>query len=76
MAPDPALPAGKPQQEVALCWKTHCNEVVLIDGDYAHLKRLDKEVEGLNPVARFLLPMEIDEGSRLLYHNLEYTIAE
>lgn len=51
-------------------------EVVLIDGDYAHLKRLDKEMEGLNPVARFLLPMEIDEGSRLLYHNLEYTIAE
>lgn len=49
--------------------------VVLIDGDYAHLKRMDKEADELSPVARFLLPLEIDEGSILLYHNFEYTMA-
>ena len=42
-----------------------------IDGDYAVLT-----VDGTdeNPVARALLPMEIEEGSRLLWENFEYTL--
>lgn len=42
-----------------------------IDGDYAVLTT-DGEDE--NPVARALLPMEIDEGSRILCKDFEYTI--
>ena len=37
-------------------------EVVVIDGDYAHLKRTDVESEELKIVARALLPSEINEG--------------
>lgn len=42
-----------------------------IDGDYAILKRTDTEDDTIL-VARFLLPMEIDEGSNLIWENLEY----
>lgn len=49
--------------------------VEIIDGDYAQLRRTDIDGGALTPVARFLLPMEIDEGTRLLYQNYEYTIA-
>lgn len=47
-------------------------EVTSIDGDYAHLRRLDSEEDKL--VARALLPDAIREGTRLHYEMLEYTI--
>lgn len=47
-----------------------------IDGDYAHLRRLDVESEELKLVARALLPPEIVEGSKLLYEWLQYSIME
>lgn len=37
-------------------------EVKQIDGDYAHLQRIDRPEEELKLVARALLPMEIYEG--------------
>ncbi len=48
--------------------------VFKIDGDYAILKRTDIESNDDFLVARALLPMEIEEGTRLLWENLEYTI--
>ncbi|WMJ24350.1 chorismate--pyruvate lyase [Paludicola sp. MB14-C6] len=45
-----------------------------IDGDYAILLRTDTTEEDTILVARFLLPMEIDEGSNLIWENLEYKI--
>lgn len=45
-----------------------------IDGDYANLKRLDDEQAELKLVARALLPEGIEEGSRLKYELLEYTL--
>ena len=49
-------------------------EIVEIDGDYAHLKRLDEPDSGFKLVARALLPMEIYEGCRLHYEMLQYEI--
>lgn len=49
-------------------------KVVRIDGDYAHLLRTDIETEDTIIIARALLPDEIDEGTRLLWENLEYTV--
>lgn len=49
--------------------------VETIDGDYAHLRRLDEESADLKLVARALLPPEIAEGTRLHYEMLEYTIV-
>lgn len=49
-------------------------EVARIDGDYAHLRRLDKPGEELKLVARALLPPEIVEGSRLHYEMLQYEL--
>ena len=49
-------------------------KVVRIDGDYAHLLRTDIDSDDTVLVARALLPDEIDEGTRLLWENLEYTI--
>lgn len=49
-------------------------EVVSIDGDYAHLKRTDEEIDDLKLVARALLPIEIREGSQLKYEWMQYTI--
>ena len=49
-------------------------KVVRIDGDYAHLLRTDIETEDTIMIARALLPDEIDEGTRLLWENLEYTV--
>lgn len=46
-----------------------------IDGDYAHLKRVDDESADLKLVARFLLPPEIMEGTKLKYEMLEYEIV-
>ena len=51
------------------------NYIVLkIDGDYAILKRTDIEIDDNIKVARDLLPMDIDEGIKLLWENLEYKI--
>lgn len=51
-----------------------------IDGDYAHLRRVEEEAgetgEELKLVARALLPPEIVEGSRLLYEWMQYSIME
>lgn len=45
-----------------------------IDGDYAWLRRVGAPEEEPMPVARALLPEETDEGSRLLYQMLTYTL--
>ncbi|MDE6664115.1 MAG: chorismate--pyruvate lyase [Lachnospiraceae bacterium] len=51
-------------------------QVVSIDGDYAHLKRIDIESDELKLVARALLPPEITEGTKLLYEYMQYQIME
>ncbi|WP_026511145.1 MULTISPECIES: hypothetical protein [unclassified Butyrivibrio] len=45
-----------------------------IDGDYANLKRTDIESEDLKLVARALLPEGIEEGTRLKYEFMQYSI--
>ena len=47
-----------------------------IDGDYAFLRRTDIESDDRMQVARALLPEETDEGTRLLWENLCYTVLE
>ncbi|MBC5996409.1 DUF3006 domain-containing protein [Romboutsia ilealis] len=47
--------------------------VSLIDGDYAVLE--DENKEQIR-IARALLPLEIDEGSHLLFENFQYTILK
>ena len=47
--------------------------VIKINGDYATLEDDDKSQ--IN-IARFLLPLEIEEGTRLLFKDLEYTIVD
>ena len=49
-------------------------EVVSIDGDYANLKRTDIESDDLKLVARALLPPEVNEGSRLKYEMMTYSM--
>ena len=49
-------------------------EVVSIDGDYAHLKRTDAEIDDLKLVARALLPAEIVVGCQLKYEMMQYEI--
>lgn len=49
-------------------------EVVSIDGDYAHLKRIDTVSGELKLTARALLPPEITEGTRLKYEWMQYEI--
>ena len=49
--------------------------VARIDGDYAYLKEPEKEDAAENCVARALLPMEIHEGSSLIYEMMEYRMA-
>ena len=51
-------------------------QVVSIDGDYAHLKRIDIESDELKLVARALLPPEITEGTKLLYEYMQYQIID
>ncbi len=53
--------------------------VEAIDGDYAHLRRVDEgaeENQDLKLVARALLPSDIVEGTRLLYEWMQYSIME
>lgn len=45
-----------------------------IDGDYAHLRRVDNPEEDLKLVARALLPDTIREGSLLKYELLQYEL--
>ena len=53
-----------------------CDYIVQqIDGDYAHLQRVDQPEEELKLVARALLPTEITEGSRLHYELMQYTLS-
>lgn len=47
-----------------------------IDGDYAHLRRVDNPDEELKLVARALLPDMIREGSLLKYEMLQYTLLD
>ena len=47
-----------------------------IDGDYAYLKNLDSLDKEAILVARAHLPMDIDEGTKLLWQDLEYFIVE
>ena len=49
-------------------------EVVNIDGDYAHLKRTDIVTDDLKLVARALLPLEINIGTKLKYELMQYEI--
>ena len=48
--------------------------VAQIDGDYAHLKRVDQLEEELKVVARALLPAEIYEGCELHYELMQYSM--
>ena len=56
--------------------------VEAIDGDYAHLRRVDAaaqdsdEGKELKLVARALLPPEITEGTKLLYEWMQYSVIE
>lgn len=53
-----------------------CDYIVKqIDGDYAHLQRVDMPEEPLKLVARALLPAEITEGCTLHYELMQYTIV-
>ncbi len=45
-----------------------------IDGDYAHLRRLDDAAAELKLVARALLPEDIYEGAKLRYEMFEYSL--
>lgn len=47
-----------------------------IDGDYANLRRIDKESDDLKLVARALLPPEIKEGSELKYEMMQYELLK
>lgn len=57
-----------------MLFETWYYEVVSIDGDYAHLKRTDAEINDLKLVARALLPAEIAVGSQLKYEMMQYEI--
>ena len=48
--------------------------LIRIDGDYAWLQRVDQDNQDILPIARALLPPEVEEGSRLRYENFCYTI--
>ena len=52
-----------------------CDYIVeSIDGDYAHLRRVDEPQGEAKLVARALLPDNVGEGSRLHYEMLQYTL--
>ena len=53
-----------------ICYYT----VEMIDGDYAHLKKMDDETAELKLVARALLPEAIVVGSQLKYEMLQYEL--
>ena len=49
--------------------------VEMIDGDYAHLRKLEDESAELKLVARALLPEAIVAGSKLKYEMLQYELV-
>ena len=49
--------------------------VEMIDGDYAHLRKLEDESGDLKLVARALLPEGIMTGSKLKYEMMEYELV-
>jgi len=49
--------------------------VVRIDGDYAFLRRTDINDPDLLQVARALLPEETDEGTKLHYEWMTYSVV-
>ena len=49
--------------------------VEVIDGDYAHLKKIDDDSAELKLVARALLPEAIVVGSKLKYDMLQYELV-
>lgn len=49
--------------------------VEMIDGDYAHLKKIGDETGELKLVARALLPEAIVVGSQLKYEMLQYELV-
>ena len=54
-----------------------CEYIVAgLDGDYANLKRVGGESDELKVVARTLLPVEVNEGTKLRYEMLQYQIME
>ena len=57
-----------------MLFETWFYEVVSIDGDYAHLKRTDAEIDDLKLVARALLPADIFVGCQLKYEMMQYEI--
>lgn len=50
--------------------------VARLDGDYAFLKRMDKEDSEEKCVARALLPAGIDAGVKLSYEMMQYEVME
>ena len=48
--------------------------VLKISGDYAYLA-LEGETTSHNPVARALLPEEIEEGCKVHWEDFEYSMA-
>lgn len=57
-------------------FETMIFRVESFDGEYANLRRIDKESDDLKLVARALLPPEITEGSRLKYELMQYELLE
>ena len=49
--------------------------VEVIDGDYAHLKKVDDDSAELKLVARALLPEALVVGSKLKYEMLQYELV-
>lgn len=49
--------------------------VEMIDGDYAHLRRIEDESGELKLVARALLPEAIMTGSKLKYEMMQYELV-
>ena len=47
-----------------------------IDGDSANLRRIDGESGNTRVVARALLPLDINEGTKLKWEMLQYEIVE
>ena len=48
--------------------------VEMIDGDYAHLRRVEDESGETKLVARALLPEAITTGSQLKYEMMQYSL--
>ena len=58
-----------------MLFETCYYEVMIIDGDYAHLKKENEDSGDLKLVARALLPEAITVGSRFKYEMLQYELV-